>query len=472
MTVFEGGYSTDRKDPGNFIGKAFIGSNRGISAPVLAAVRGTEITSTDMKNLSKEEGKQIAKQYYWDHILGDNISNQNIANSLADHAFNSGTGTSLSIAQNTAFKMGANIKLNDVKSINSKDIVSAINSLNDQDQKVFNSLFNQGRNDLYGSIPNHPLSHYQSWYNRTYENERNIEKTNEIIKSLNYYSEFNNVSIQDIVDAKAIDGKLGPSSQHSITQYQISHNLTPTSYLDDNTKDSIYKEIIGKENDLDSSNKNESNNVVTPYQHFNNLTQNLQGKDYYNISDNINVPNLSINANYNLDANSINTSTVQNSITITDNKNENQKDNLTIDNKNVNNNPNLCDDKINNSQPQSNSENNSESADSKVNSNVITKTNPNVSSSEIKGKDINNSTAVNIINSIRENEGSDDSKISNIINSDNLSNNGITDSSPANISLSDSDGTNNNNSDSSSSNNSVSDSSSASSSSSSSEAGI
>ena len=64
----EGGYSTDKKDQGNYWKGTFIGTNHGISAPILASVLGRDPTVEDMKSLSKEDAKEIAAKHYYDRF--------------------------------------------------------------------------------------------------------------------------------------------------------------------------------------------------------------------------------------------------------------------------------------------------------------------------------------------------------------------------------------------------------------------
>lgn len=64
----EGGYSTDVKDSGNYYNGKFVGTNHGVSAPMLAQVLGREPTVKDMKSLTKEKAKEIAGQYFYDRF--------------------------------------------------------------------------------------------------------------------------------------------------------------------------------------------------------------------------------------------------------------------------------------------------------------------------------------------------------------------------------------------------------------------
>jgi lysozyme family protein len=62
----EGGYSGDKKDTGNWHNKQFIGTNHGISAPVLAEHLGRQPTVKDMKDLTKAEASAMYKKDYYD----------------------------------------------------------------------------------------------------------------------------------------------------------------------------------------------------------------------------------------------------------------------------------------------------------------------------------------------------------------------------------------------------------------------
>ena len=64
----EGGYSTDKNDTGNYYNGVFVGTNHGISAPVLANKLGRTPTVADMKNLTKEEARTIAGEQYYDRF--------------------------------------------------------------------------------------------------------------------------------------------------------------------------------------------------------------------------------------------------------------------------------------------------------------------------------------------------------------------------------------------------------------------
>lgn len=63
----EGGYQNRETDKGNFVDGVNVGTNFGISAPTLKSHLGRDITTEDMKNLTRREAEEIyMNQYYKD----------------------------------------------------------------------------------------------------------------------------------------------------------------------------------------------------------------------------------------------------------------------------------------------------------------------------------------------------------------------------------------------------------------------
>lgn len=122
--VFEGGYTDNPDDNGNWTGGkkgvgVLVGTNYGITAPELMRNLGRVPTKQDMKNISKDLVESIYKKNYWDPISGDKISNQDQANAIYDMAINAGVGTAiilakrvLGIAENTQMDKNTINKLN------------------------------------------------------------------------------------------------------------------------------------------------------------------------------------------------------------------------------------------------------------------------------------------------------------------------------------------------------------------------
>lgn len=102
--IFEGGYTDDPNDNGNWTGGvkgrgALIGTNHGVSAPVLSEYLGRTATVSDMRTLSLEVTEKIFRRNYWDKIRGNEIINQDSANEIFDDAINAGVGAAIKKAQ-------------------------------------------------------------------------------------------------------------------------------------------------------------------------------------------------------------------------------------------------------------------------------------------------------------------------------------------------------------------------------------
>ena len=111
----EAGYSDDRRDTGNYIdvpgGKRFIGTNHGISAPILQKYfkdKGIDrlLTKQDMIDLEYETALEIYKQDYWDAQGLGEFKSQSIANVLYDGCVNQGAGATLQVLKNSMENMG------------------------------------------------------------------------------------------------------------------------------------------------------------------------------------------------------------------------------------------------------------------------------------------------------------------------------------------------------------------------------
>lgn len=101
---FEGKYKKEPEDSGDWTsGKInvgiLIGTNWGISAPVLKEFLGRMPTESDMRNLSQEDAQSIRKKNYWDAIKGDQLLIQSVADSIYDSAINLGVKPSIKIHQ-------------------------------------------------------------------------------------------------------------------------------------------------------------------------------------------------------------------------------------------------------------------------------------------------------------------------------------------------------------------------------------
>ncbi len=150
VKTVEAGYSSDRKDTGNWIdvpgGKRFIGTNHGISAPVLAQYfkdRGINrlITKEDMMALKYETALEIYKKDYWNAAGLSNFKSQSIANVLYDECVNQGVGAALSDMKKSMSKMGHEAEEVDSWKEFHKELTPKVNNMsNKEKEKLFNQI--------------------------------------------------------------------------------------------------------------------------------------------------------------------------------------------------------------------------------------------------------------------------------------------------------------------------------------------
>lgn len=160
----EKGYSSDRKDRGNFVetksGKRFIGTNHGISAPILMDHLGKLPTQQDMKNLSYEEALKIYRNQYWTPQNLSLFNNQSIANLIYDGCVNQGIGAMKDIVRAAYIENG--IQLGSLENPFQEKWIKMANTL--EHQSLFNSI-KDGRERRYkGSITF--KTHGDGWLNR------------------------------------------------------------------------------------------------------------------------------------------------------------------------------------------------------------------------------------------------------------------------------------------------------------------
>lgn len=125
----EGGYSNNPNDRGNYVDGNLVGTNYGISAPVLKEHLGRTPTKDDMINLSPKVVLLIYKKNYWNKIQGDNIDNQSVAYLIYDSAVNQGLSYTKSAIKEALFEQGEEyegINANQINKLNQKDFFLSI----------------------------------------------------------------------------------------------------------------------------------------------------------------------------------------------------------------------------------------------------------------------------------------------------------------------------------------------------------
>lgn len=156
----ESGYSNDRRDRGNYYNGKFIGTNHGISAPLLAEYLDRTPTPKDMKNLSYKTATKIFKENFWDKQNLDNFTNQSIANIIYDGCINQGVPTMRSILRDAL--ESNNIKISDDDNIFSIEIIEKANSI--EPSKLFESI-KKYREKRYKESQTYNV-HGEGWMNR------------------------------------------------------------------------------------------------------------------------------------------------------------------------------------------------------------------------------------------------------------------------------------------------------------------
>jgi len=159
----EAGYSDDRKDTGNWIeikgiGKRFIGTNHGISAPILAKYLGRIPKKEDMQNLSYETALKIYKKDYWDAQNLGLLTDQSVANIIYDGCVNQGVRGMNQVVGDALDDMGVEIDGSVFKS----DNIKKINTVNSA--KLF-KLIKKHRENRYKKARTWEV-HGKGWLNR------------------------------------------------------------------------------------------------------------------------------------------------------------------------------------------------------------------------------------------------------------------------------------------------------------------
>lgn len=169
----EAGYSADRKDRGNFVktpyGKRFLGTNHGISAPILADYMGKLPTKEDMKNLSYETALKIFKKKYWNPQNLSYFSDQNVANIIYDACVNQGINGTKKILRKVYREN--NIDISNSENPFNKSFIKKVNNIDQE--KVFNDIKKQRKLRYKSSITY--KTHGEGWLSRLssikYENK-------------------------------------------------------------------------------------------------------------------------------------------------------------------------------------------------------------------------------------------------------------------------------------------------------------
>lgn len=130
----EGGFVNDSKDKGG-------ATNKGITLTTYRSFFGNSKSVEDLKNISDAQVQTIYKIGFWDKIKGDLITNQSVANFIADFAVNSGSVRAIRYVQTI---LGVSID-----GVLGNKTLAALNSA---DQRTFFSKLKEQRKSFYNQI--------------------------------------------------------------------------------------------------------------------------------------------------------------------------------------------------------------------------------------------------------------------------------------------------------------------------------
>lgn len=154
----EGGYQAKESDSGNWVDGKLIGTNHGVSAPVLKSHLKRDITVDDMKKLTKKEAGDIYKSLYWDKPMVGQINDKYVAIQYADIYVNGG-GSSVKIMQRALNNLGFKV------SVDGGIGTETITAINKADAKKLHDEFKKERIKYYESLYNKNPEKYGEWIN-------------------------------------------------------------------------------------------------------------------------------------------------------------------------------------------------------------------------------------------------------------------------------------------------------------------
>ena len=133
----EGGYSTDRKDPGNWTGgKVGVGTLKGTKYGIAA----NTYPSLDIKNLTLAQAKEIYKKDWWDK-LGANGLHSAIVFQLWDFAINAGKKRAvMELQQSVGVTVDGAIGPKTIAAVNAHDLNDVLLTLTAERLTFYTSL--------------------------------------------------------------------------------------------------------------------------------------------------------------------------------------------------------------------------------------------------------------------------------------------------------------------------------------------
>ena len=117
-----------------------------------------DIDAEDIKKLTEEDARYIAKKIFWDYFLADHIMNESVAEFIVDWGYNSGRKTVAKIVQRLVnAEVDGTVGIQTLRAINSTD-----------QERLFNLLKIERKVFLNNIIRRKPdqIVFYDGWMNR------------------------------------------------------------------------------------------------------------------------------------------------------------------------------------------------------------------------------------------------------------------------------------------------------------------
>lgn len=155
----EKGFQKHAKDFGNYnsLGQ-LVGTNYGIAATTYELWIKRPPTEQDMRSMNKETAIQILKNWYWNVLKGDSITNQSIAEIIVDHGINAGVGRAAKLVQSVL-----NNKFNYSLSIDGVIGNNTLRALNTVNQELLHKEYKKARENYYATLGG---EFYDGWIDR------------------------------------------------------------------------------------------------------------------------------------------------------------------------------------------------------------------------------------------------------------------------------------------------------------------
>ena len=117
-----------------------------------------DIDAEDIKKLTEEDARYIAKKIFWDYFLADHISNESVAEFIVDWGYNSGRKTVAKIVQRLInVEVDGTVGIQTLRAINSTDQKRLFNLLKIERKVFLNNIIRRKPDQIV---------FYDGWMNR------------------------------------------------------------------------------------------------------------------------------------------------------------------------------------------------------------------------------------------------------------------------------------------------------------------